>query len=128
MTWKQFSHGFGVNPIVNGSPEALVVLLHDLGRRRDALHRTTAYDIDFGGFGPFRNIRNPTAKTTANTATDINSNSAEPSPPSGDTRKTLSIKSMVFLSFHYLAQRPCRAESNWSKSRAAPAPVSVLMT
>jgi len=31
MTWKQFSHGFRVNPIVNGSPEALVVLLHDLG-------------------------------------------------------------------------------------------------
>jgi predicted esterase len=31
MTWKQFSHGFRVNPIVNGSPDALVVLLHDLG-------------------------------------------------------------------------------------------------
>jgi predicted esterase len=31
MTWKQFSPGFRVNPIVNGPPEALVVLLHDLG-------------------------------------------------------------------------------------------------
>jgi predicted esterase len=31
MTWKQFSSGFRVNPIGNGPPEALVVLLHDLG-------------------------------------------------------------------------------------------------
>ena len=31
MTWKQFSRGFHFDPIIKGSPEALVVLLHDLG-------------------------------------------------------------------------------------------------
>ena len=31
MTWMPFSHGFRLDPIIKGSPEALVVLLHDLG-------------------------------------------------------------------------------------------------
>jgi phospholipase/carboxylesterase len=31
MTWKQFSRGFRFDPIIKGSPEALVILLHDLG-------------------------------------------------------------------------------------------------
>lgn len=31
MTWMQFSNGFRLDPIARGSPEALVVLLHDLG-------------------------------------------------------------------------------------------------
>src|SRR5258707_3025941 len=31
MSWKRFSHGFRLDPIAKGSPEALVVLLHDLG-------------------------------------------------------------------------------------------------
>jgi predicted esterase len=31
MTWTQFSRGFRLDPIAKGSPEALVVLLHDLG-------------------------------------------------------------------------------------------------
>jgi predicted esterase len=31
MTWKQFSHGLRLDPVAGGSPEALVVLLHDLG-------------------------------------------------------------------------------------------------
>jgi predicted esterase len=32
MTWTQFSHGLRLDPIIKGSPEALVILLHDLGR------------------------------------------------------------------------------------------------
>jgi phospholipase/carboxylesterase len=31
MTWTQFSHGLRLDPVAGGSPEALVVLLHDLG-------------------------------------------------------------------------------------------------
>jgi pimeloyl-ACP methyl ester carboxylesterase len=31
MTWVQFSHGLRLDPIAKGSPEALVVLLHDVG-------------------------------------------------------------------------------------------------
>jgi len=31
MTWTQFSQGFRLDPITKGSPEALVILLHDLG-------------------------------------------------------------------------------------------------
>jgi len=31
MTWVQFPHGFRLDPIAKGSPEALVILLHDLG-------------------------------------------------------------------------------------------------
>src|ERR1700730_13087887 len=31
MTWRQFSHGLRLDPIAKGSPEALVILLHDLG-------------------------------------------------------------------------------------------------
>jgi phospholipase/carboxylesterase len=31
MAWKQLSRGFRFDPIARGSPEALVVLLHDLG-------------------------------------------------------------------------------------------------
>ena len=31
MTWMQFSHGFRLDPIIKGPPEALVILLHDLG-------------------------------------------------------------------------------------------------
>jgi predicted esterase len=31
MTWTRFSHGLRLDPIAKGSPEALVVLLHDLG-------------------------------------------------------------------------------------------------
>jgi predicted esterase len=31
MTWVQFSHGLRLEPIAEGSPEALVVLLHDVG-------------------------------------------------------------------------------------------------
>jgi predicted esterase len=31
MTWMQFSHGLRLDPIAKGSPEALVILLHDLG-------------------------------------------------------------------------------------------------
>jgi hypothetical protein len=31
MSWKQFSHGFRLDPIDKGPPEALVVLLHALG-------------------------------------------------------------------------------------------------
>jgi predicted esterase len=31
MTWTQFPHGLRLEPIAKGSPEALVVLLHDVG-------------------------------------------------------------------------------------------------
>ena len=31
MTWMQFSHGLRLDPIAKGSPEALVVLLYELG-------------------------------------------------------------------------------------------------
>jgi predicted esterase len=31
MTWVQFAHGFRLDPIAKGSPEALVILLHDVG-------------------------------------------------------------------------------------------------
>ena len=31
MNWMQFSHGLRLDPIIKGSPEALVILLHDLG-------------------------------------------------------------------------------------------------
>lgn len=31
MTWVQFPHGFRLDPIAKGSPEALVVLLHNIG-------------------------------------------------------------------------------------------------
>jgi phospholipase/carboxylesterase len=31
MPWTQFPHGFQLDPIAKGPPEALVVLLHDLG-------------------------------------------------------------------------------------------------
>jgi predicted esterase len=31
MSWIRFSDGFRLNPIAGGSPEALVVILHDLG-------------------------------------------------------------------------------------------------
>jgi phospholipase/carboxylesterase len=31
MSWIRFSHGFRLNPIAEGSPEALVVMLHDFG-------------------------------------------------------------------------------------------------
>jgi predicted esterase len=31
MNWLQFSHGFRLDPIAKGSPEAVVVLLHDIG-------------------------------------------------------------------------------------------------
>ena len=31
MTWMQFPHGLRLDPIAKGSPEALVVLLHDVG-------------------------------------------------------------------------------------------------
>ena len=31
MTWKQFSRAFRFDPIIKGLPEALVILLHDLG-------------------------------------------------------------------------------------------------
>src|SRR5260370_583557 len=31
MPWIQFSHGFRLDPIVKGSPKALVVLLHESG-------------------------------------------------------------------------------------------------
>jgi predicted esterase len=31
MTWMRFSHGYRLDPVAEGSPEALVVLLHDLG-------------------------------------------------------------------------------------------------
>jgi predicted esterase len=31
MSWIRFSHGFRLDPIAGGSPEALVVLLHDVG-------------------------------------------------------------------------------------------------
>jgi predicted esterase len=31
MAWRRFSHGFRLDPIAKGSPQALVILLHDLG-------------------------------------------------------------------------------------------------
>jgi predicted esterase len=31
MTWTQFSHGLRLDPLANGSPEALVILLHEFG-------------------------------------------------------------------------------------------------
>lgn len=31
MTWTRFSHGLRLDPIAGGSPQALVVLLHDVG-------------------------------------------------------------------------------------------------
>ena len=37
MTWTRFSHGFRRDPIVKGSPEALVVVLHDIGADAAAL-------------------------------------------------------------------------------------------
>jgi predicted esterase len=37
MTWTQLSHGFWPDPIAEESPEALVVLLHDLGASAAAL-------------------------------------------------------------------------------------------
>jgi hypothetical protein len=31
MPWMQSSHGFRLDPIAKGSPEALVILLHEFG-------------------------------------------------------------------------------------------------
>jgi predicted esterase len=42
MTWMQFSHGVRLDPIAKGSPEALVILLHDLGARAATLSPVVA--------------------------------------------------------------------------------------
>jgi hypothetical protein len=42
MSWTRFSHGLRLDPIAKGSPEALVVLLPDLGAAAASLMRAGA--------------------------------------------------------------------------------------
>jgi predicted esterase len=57
MSWMQFPHGLQLDPIAEGSPEALVVLLHDLGASATELTSIAARWA-------------PTVPTTAFTALD----------------------------------------------------------
>jgi hypothetical protein len=61
MSWMRFSHGLRLDPIAEGSPEALEVLLPDLGAAAASLMPVAARAIDARGTSLAGSVRSEEA-------------------------------------------------------------------